>query len=208
MSKRPKRPLLDKKSAFLIAFVKTGSIEAAARAVQAVRSLHYRWLKDPSYRERFEAAKVEAHARFSASAVESVQSADTATKGTLLNLKKCLAEVEERLERRLKVYINDRIAEATGGDSRNTRKRRSLVEIEDRLRGYIRHEISELKITSTRSYRARNAAKSEFDEDDEQRLLNKIAREGLFKVKYKDFDSAPPAAQRTIRAIAKSLGDA
>jgi hypothetical protein len=55
------RRLIDKKPAFLKAFIATGSLTEAAKAVKIDRGAHYDWLRDdPAYAEAFERARIEA----------------------------------------------------------------------------------------------------------------------------------------------------
>jgi hypothetical protein len=67
MPRRRGRPsILDKKTAFLEAFVVTGSLAHAADAVRIERGMHYRWLKkDSSYAARFLATKTLANSKLS-----------------------------------------------------------------------------------------------------------------------------------------------
>jgi hypothetical protein len=61
----------DKKTAFLKAYAKCGSVKDAARTVPIDRTLHYVWLKrDAAYRERFERTRDEAGQELEDSAVE------------------------------------------------------------------------------------------------------------------------------------------
>lgn len=59
--KRVQTRLINKKSAFLAAFIESGSLTEAAEAVGINRRQHYEWLaKDPKYVAAFEAAKPQA----------------------------------------------------------------------------------------------------------------------------------------------------
>jgi hypothetical protein len=56
--KRTQTRLIDKKPAFLAAFVEAASVTVAAEAVGIDRSLHYQWLdSDPEYVKAFEQAR-------------------------------------------------------------------------------------------------------------------------------------------------------
>jgi hypothetical protein len=57
---RPKGRTLDKKSAFLAAYVVCASIRTAAKAAHINVRRHYDWLRDADYGLRFKQAKVEA----------------------------------------------------------------------------------------------------------------------------------------------------
>lgn len=51
---------IDKRPAFLKAFVASASLTEAAKAVGIDRSVHYDWLKEPAYAEAFAAAREQA----------------------------------------------------------------------------------------------------------------------------------------------------
>jgi hypothetical protein len=56
--KKPQTRLIDKKPAFLAAFVEAASVTVAAEAAGIDRSLHYQWLDaDPEYVKAFEQAR-------------------------------------------------------------------------------------------------------------------------------------------------------
>ena len=67
---KPHRPgSLDRKTAFLDAFVETGSIALAATMLGLNRGAHYNWIKvDRAYAARFEASKRTANAKLSGKA--------------------------------------------------------------------------------------------------------------------------------------------
>jgi hypothetical protein len=65
------RRLIDKKPAFLKAFIACASLTEAAKAVRIDRSMHYDWLRtDPDYAARFEQARIEAAQTLEDDAVE------------------------------------------------------------------------------------------------------------------------------------------
>jgi hypothetical protein len=58
--KKAQKRGVDKRKAFLKAFVACASLTEAAAAVGIDRSAHYDWLKEPKYAEAFERARLEA----------------------------------------------------------------------------------------------------------------------------------------------------
>ena len=49
-----------KRKAFLAAFAKCGNVTLAAQKAKVTRQIHYIWMRDPTYREQYEAAREEA----------------------------------------------------------------------------------------------------------------------------------------------------
>jgi len=139
---------------FLKAYAALGKVGPAAAAVGMNNANHYLWLRvDPSYRERFEAAKGEWQPRREARKAEALR--------RIGKLPITSVELLEDIEKLLIAY--------SYGPKRKTKRRAASV-------AKLRHG-----------------------------LLDQIARAGVFGVKYKDFASAPPAAQHTIRALAKEM---
>jgi len=152
------RRLLDKKTAFLEAFIRFGSVEFAARSVHVNRCEHYRWLKeDVSYPERFADAKARANVRLSSKA-----------RATALR-KQNLRDIDDLASDKLLAQIAELITAAAGIPKHESSTRDAIVS-------------------------ARPG----------EELLDQIARQGLFGKRYKDFQSAPAEAQKTIRAVAKT----
>lgn len=63
------RTAIPKHDVFLEAFKVTASVTLAAKACKCERGLHYRWLEDPAYAAKFEAAKEEAAETLEAEAI-------------------------------------------------------------------------------------------------------------------------------------------
>lgn len=71
MAKVPQKRSIDKKPAFLAAFVITASLTEAAKAVGIDRGVHYDWLRDdPEYAKAFADAKLQAGDTLKDDAVE------------------------------------------------------------------------------------------------------------------------------------------
>ena len=85
---------------------------------------------------------------------------------------------------------------------RTARKARALRDIADGGSVRLLEQIADL-INASLGKRAAKA--DETFRGEENDLFDRIARDGVFGKRYKDFRSAPPAAQQTIRAIAAHL---
>lgn len=176
---KPQRRLLDKKTAFLAAFVACADLTRAAATVGIDRSEHYRWLKgDPTYGARFEAARAQAQDALAGGSEKQLSDSR-------------IAGIARREATRIAEHVRDRTKE-------NIKVLRRAVK-------ELRAEIAELRsevLSIDRTKRASKADRASGTPTAEEAEFDKIAQLGVFGRRYKSFRDAPAAVQHTIRALA------
>lgn len=165
---------IDLKTPFLEAYAETGKIDVAARAVPMNRRMHYRWLRLDPFYRQ----------RFESAESEWDQRRDARKEASLQEIGKLASpELLKDIASLLRAY--------SYGPKRKTKRRAASVKATG-------SRILDHASTPKRKKKKRAPARTPHG------VLDEIARMGVFGVKYKDFASAPAAAQKTIRAVAKA----